>query len=73
MLFVPDDSGPDVRVHRAAKRTSWPPAGEGATKTRSDEKDASFLSLDNQSSGASPIPFLPGALRYFREKGLKVN
>jgi TRAP-type uncharacterized transport system substrate-binding protein len=36
-------------------------------------KDASFLSLDNQFTGASPIPFHPGALRYFREKGLKVN
>ena len=36
-------------------------------------KDASFLELANQMSGASPIPFHPGSLRYFREKGLKVN
>ncbi len=36
-------------------------------------KDAAFLSLDNQMTGASPIPFHPGALRYFKEKGLKVN
>ena len=36
-------------------------------------KDAGFLALDNQLTGASPIPFHPGALRYFREKGLKVN
>jgi TRAP-type uncharacterized transport system substrate-binding protein len=36
-------------------------------------KDASFLDLANQMSGASPIPFHPGSLRYFREKGLKVN
>jgi TRAP transporter TAXI family solute receptor len=36
-------------------------------------KDASFLALENQFTGASPIPFHPGALRYFREKGLKVN
>jgi uncharacterized protein len=36
-------------------------------------KDASFLSLDTQFTGASPIPFHPGALRYFKEKGLKVN
>ena len=34
-------------------------------------KDAAFLSLDNQSSGASPLPFHPGAVRYFKEKGLK--
>jgi hypothetical protein len=36
-------------------------------------KDASFLSLDNQMTGASPIPFHPGSLRYFKEKGVKVN
>jgi uncharacterized protein len=36
-------------------------------------KDASFLELGNQMTGASPIPFHPGALRYFKEKGLKVN
>lgn len=36
-------------------------------------KDAAFLSLDNQMTGASPIPFHPGALKYFKEKGLKVN
>jgi len=36
-------------------------------------KDASFLSLDNQMTGASPLPFHPGALKYFRERGLKVN
>jgi hypothetical protein len=36
-------------------------------------KDAAFLSLDNQLTGGSPIPFHPGALKYFKEKGLKVN
>ena len=36
-------------------------------------KDASFLSLDNQLTGGSPIPFHPGALKYFKEMGLKVN
>jgi len=34
-------------------------------------KDASFLELGNQQSGASPLPFHPGAIRYFKEKGLK--
>ncbi|MEO5691819.1 MAG: TAXI family TRAP transporter solute-binding subunit [Usitatibacter sp.] len=34
-------------------------------------KDASFLELANQTTNASPIPFHPGALRYFKEKGLK--
>jgi len=36
-------------------------------------KDANYLSLDNQLTGGSPIPFHPGALKYFKEKGLKVN
>jgi TRAP transporter TAXI family solute receptor len=36
-------------------------------------KDAAFLSLDNQASGASPIPFHPGAVRYFKEKGITVK
>ena len=36
-------------------------------------KDASFLELANQMTGASPIPFHPGAARYFREKGVKMN
>ena len=36
-------------------------------------KDAAFLDLANQMTGASPLPFHPGALRYLKEKGLKVN
>ncbi len=36
-------------------------------------KDANYLSLDTQLTGGSPIPFHPGALKYFKEKGLKVN
>ena len=36
-------------------------------------KDAAFLDLANQSSGASPIAFHPGALRYFKEKGITIQ
>lgn len=36
-------------------------------------RDAAFLDLSNQLTGGSPIPFHPGALKYFRERGLKVN
>ena len=36
-------------------------------------KDAAFLELANQASGASPIPFHPGAARYFKEKGITVR
>ena len=34
-------------------------------------KDAGFLDLQNQTTGASPLPFHPGAIRYFKERGLK--
>jgi len=36
-------------------------------------KDARHLSLEYQTGGGSPIPFHPGALRYFAEKGIKVK
>jgi TRAP-type uncharacterized transport system substrate-binding protein len=32
-------------------------------------KDASFLELANQTTNASPIPFHPGAIRYFKRRG----
>lgn len=35
-------------------------------------KDAEQISLDSQ-KGNSPIPFHPGALKYFAEKGIKIN
>ena len=34
-------------------------------------KDASFLELSNQTTNASPLPYHPGSIRYFRERGLK--
>jgi TRAP transporter TAXI family solute receptor len=34
-------------------------------------KDASFLELANQTTNASPLPYHPGSIRYFKEKGLK--
>ena len=36
-------------------------------------KDAAFLDLANQASGASPIPFHPGAARYYKERGITVR
>ena len=35
--------------------------------------NAEYLSLEPQVSGGSPIPFHPGAIRYFTEKGLKIK
>jgi len=50
------------------------------TKTMFEKKDelvkvhndAAFLDLANQTTGASPIPFHPGALRYLKERGVRV-
>jgi TRAP transporter TAXI family solute receptor len=34
-------------------------------------KEAQYIALETQLKGGSPIPFHPGALKYFSEKGLK--
>src|SRR3954451_14469847 len=36
-------------------------------------KEAANFKLENQKQSASPIPFHPGAAKYFAEKGIKVN
>jgi TRAP transporter TAXI family solute receptor len=36
-------------------------------------KEAANFKLENQKSSATPIPFHPGAARYFAEKGIKIN
>ncbi len=36
-------------------------------------KEAMNFKLENQRSAASPIPFHPGAVKYFAEKGIKLN
>ena len=36
-------------------------------------KEALNFKLENQKAAASPVPFHPGALKYFAEKGVKVN
>jgi uncharacterized protein len=36
-------------------------------------KEAMNIKLENQKASASPIPFHPGALKYFAEKGIKLN
>jgi hypothetical protein len=36
-------------------------------------KEAINFKLESQKAAASPIPFHPGALKYFAEKGIKVN
>jgi TRAP transporter TAXI family solute receptor len=36
-------------------------------------KDTAEFKLDNQKTAASPIPFHPGAIKYFEEQGVKLN
>ncbi|MGH8640493.1 MAG: TAXI family TRAP transporter solute-binding subunit, partial [Burkholderiales bacterium] len=36
-------------------------------------KEAENIKLENQKIAASPIPWHPGALKYFKEKGVKLN
>ena len=36
-------------------------------------KEAENFKLENQKASASPIPFHPGAIKYFAEKGIKIN
>jgi uncharacterized protein len=36
-------------------------------------KEAENIKLENQKTSATPIPFHPGAAKYFAEKGLKLN
>ncbi len=36
-------------------------------------KESANIKLENQKASASPIPFHPGAAKYFAEKGIKLN
>jgi uncharacterized protein len=36
-------------------------------------KEAMNFKLENQKTSASPVPFHPGAVKYFAEKGIKLN
>jgi len=36
-------------------------------------KEAANFKIENQKASASPVPFHPGAAKYFAEKGVKVN
>lgn len=36
-------------------------------------KEAENIKLENQKNSASPVPFHPGAIRYFAEKGIKLQ
>jgi TRAP transporter TAXI family solute receptor len=65
LIVVPENSSEDL-IYQITKTMF-----EKKDELVKVHKDASFLELGNQQSGASPLPFHPGAIRYFKEKGLK--
>ena len=67
LLVVPESAGEDL-IYQITKTLF-----EKKDELVRVHKDAAFLSLDNQMTGGSPIPFHPGALKYYKERGLKVN
>jgi TRAP transporter TAXI family solute receptor len=67
-ILVCHESLPDNLVYSVAKVLL-----ERRNELVAVHKDASYITLQNQASGESPIPFHPGALRYFKEKGLKIR
>ena len=58
---------PDRLQHRQDDLRQARPTWSPCTRKRENFK------LENQKAAASPIPFHPGALKYFAEKGIKVN
>ena len=36
-------------------------------------KEAENFKLENQKASASPLPWHPGALKYYKEKGVKLQ
>ncbi len=37
------------------------------------QREARFLTPESQAGGGSPVPYHPGALRYFAERGIKIE
>jgi TRAP transporter TAXI family solute receptor len=66
LLVVPEDA--DEKLVYEITKTLF----EKKEELVKVHKDASFLDLANQTPNASPIPYHPGSLRYFRERGLKM-
>jgi hypothetical protein len=67
-LMVANASMPDEVAYAVVKTLL-----ERKAELTAVHKEADQIALETQGSGASPIPFHPGALRYFKEKGVKVR
>ncbi len=67
LLVVPESASEDLVYHIV--KTMF----EKKDELVRVHKDAAFLDLQTQASGASPIAFHPGAVRYFKERGITVK
>jgi hypothetical protein len=67
-LLVANASMPDDVAYALVKTLT-----ERKAELAAVHKEAEQIALDAQGAGASPIPFHPGALRYFKEKGVRVQ
>lgn len=67
-LLVAHEKLPDQVVANVLK-TMWDKKPELITV----HKEAASFLLENQKQGNSPVPFHAGALKYYAEKGIKVN
>jgi TRAP transporter TAXI family solute receptor len=67
-LLVANASMPDDVAYAVVKTLT-----ERKAELTAVHKEAEQIAFDTQGAGASAIPFHPGALRYFKEKGIKVQ
>jgi TRAP transporter TAXI family solute receptor len=67
-LLVANASMPDDVAYAVVKTLT-----ERKAELTAVHKEAEQIAFDTQGAGASAIPFHPGALRYFKEKGVKVQ
>ena len=61
-----------ARIHQPAAEISEE-ALKRAEELINVHKEAENIKLENQKSEASPIPWHPGAVKYFAEKGIKIK
>ena len=57
----------------AVAKVPGPANDEELGETYMVHQESANIKLENQQAAASPIPFHPGALKYFAEKGVKLN
>jgi TRAP-type uncharacterized transport system substrate-binding protein len=67
-LLVASDSMADDMAYKIVKMLV-----ERRPEMVAVHKEAEGFAVSNQAAGGSPIPFHPGAARYYAEQGIKVK